>query len=271
MSKQLAHRSADELPVHPYAELFPPVVPYYIETLAADIRAHGLYEPLTMYRGAVLDGRMRLEACKLAGVAPTFVEFEGDDSQALDFVLSKNLERRHLLESQRAMIAAKIANFAHGGDRRSDQSSNLRLEKTTQAQAAKRLSISKTLVQTATRILKSKHERLIWGVTVGRISASCASDALDLGLPVIDAYLDSRDFFGFKEFVKDQKKRYPHEMVTMTFKMTRAFRDAFTDAQLDRLMLPEQFLEACLKAYLEKRESEKQSAVHKPKLLELHA
>jgi hypothetical protein len=41
-------------------------------------------------------------------------------------------------ESQRAMVAAKIANMRHGGDRRSNQAANLPLENVSQPEAAKR-------------------------------------------------------------------------------------------------------------------------------------
>jgi len=40
--------------------------------------------------------------------------------EALDYVISKNLVRRHLTESQRAVVASKIATMKHGGDRKGD-------------------------------------------------------------------------------------------------------------------------------------------------------
>ncbi|HVA51029.1 MAG TPA: hypothetical protein VNH11_32110 [Pirellulales bacterium] len=52
------------------------------------------------------DGRNHLQACKLAGVEPRFVEWDGQGSP-LAFVLSRNLHRRQLDESQRAVIGAR--------------------------------------------------------------------------------------------------------------------------------------------------------------------
>ena len=75
-----------------------------------------------------------------------WVEFEGDDPLA--FVIAKNLKRRHLTESQRAMVAAKLAKLPHGGDRRSDQAANLPLGPT-QGQAATMLNVSERTVRHA--------------------------------------------------------------------------------------------------------------------------
>ena len=96
--------------------------------LAADIRAHGLLEPIVLLDGLVLDGRNRLRACEAAGVEPRFVDWDGTGDPAV-WVISKNLKRRHLSTSQRAMVAAKLLGYyageakerqqAAGGDRKS--------------------------------------------------------------------------------------------------------------------------------------------------------
>lgn len=93
-------------PAHPAAGIFPLVGKADLVALAADIEAHGLRHPITLLDGAILDGRNRALACVSAGVAPRFVEWDGIGS-AVDFVLSENLRRRHLDESQRAMVGAR--------------------------------------------------------------------------------------------------------------------------------------------------------------------
>ncbi len=92
------------------AGLFPLIDGDEFNDLAADIAAHGLREPIVLYDGAILDGRNRYAACLSAGVAPRFVEYDGDD--ALAFVLSLNLHRRHLNQSQKAALALDILPMA---------------------------------------------------------------------------------------------------------------------------------------------------------------
>lgn len=79
-----------------------------IADLAEDIKANGLLEPIVLYEGMILDGRNRHAACLLAVVEPKFAEANGIGSPVL-YVVSKNLHRRHLTVSQRAAIAAEVA------------------------------------------------------------------------------------------------------------------------------------------------------------------
>lgn len=101
-----------EIPFHPLANLFPLIEGADFADLVADVRQHGLREPVVVYEGHILDGRNRYRACKAAGVPVRTVAYEGDD--ALRFVVSLNLRRRHLTESQRASVAAKLANMPRG-------------------------------------------------------------------------------------------------------------------------------------------------------------
>jgi hypothetical protein len=60
----------------------------------------------------ILDGRNRYRAAILKGINPRFREELPPDPYA--FVASANLHRRHLDESQRAMIAARLATLREG-------------------------------------------------------------------------------------------------------------------------------------------------------------
>lgn len=95
---------------HPAANLFPLLEEQELEELAGDIREHGLLSPITTYQGMILDGRNRFLACERAGVEPRFQEWDGTGSPT-DWVLSLNLYRRHLTDSQKAAVGAEAENL----------------------------------------------------------------------------------------------------------------------------------------------------------------
>jgi hypothetical protein len=113
---------------HPAANLFPLLSGEEFDALVTDIRAEGLHNPIVLHEGLVLDGRNRLLACEKAGVEPRFEQWSGKGSPTA-WVLSLNLQRRHLTAGQRAMVAAeakpmlaaeaKERQRAAGGDKRS--------------------------------------------------------------------------------------------------------------------------------------------------------
>ena len=157
---------------HPIADIFPMISGKEFVDLKADIKANGCHEPVVLYEGRILDGRNRSKACQEVGVEPKFTEYQGDDP--VGFVISLNLHRRHLNESQRAMVAANIANLPQGGDRRSDQTANLQFE-TTRAEAAEKLNVSERSVNTAKKVQREGAQELVDAVQQGEVSVSAAA------------------------------------------------------------------------------------------------
>jgi len=93
--------------VHPVADLFPMMSVEELNELAADIAANGLNNPVVLLPdGTLLDGRNRLEACSRAGLPPQIRIYDGSDP--IGFVMSENLQRRHLTAGQRAMLALEV-------------------------------------------------------------------------------------------------------------------------------------------------------------------
>ena len=119
--------------VHPAADVFELLPDAELALLADDIKAHGQNEKITLLGEILLDGRNRLLACKRAGVEPCFEQWhhrtEDPEKEAVDWIVSQNVRRRHLNEAQQAMAAAdlepiyakaaKARQVAAGGDRRS--------------------------------------------------------------------------------------------------------------------------------------------------------
>lgn len=157
---------------HPLAEIFPLIEGYEFAGLVEDIRINGLREPIVLYGGQVLDGRNRLRACKTAGVVPRFETYAGDDP--VGYVVSLNLRRRHLDESQRAMVAAKLATMKRGYNQHSP------IGETSQARAAELLNVGKRSVERAAEVRESGTPELQQAVERGGVSVSAAADVATL-------------------------------------------------------------------------------------------
>lgn len=162
-----------ELEPHPLAELFPMLSDKEIGELADDIVTYGQREPIVLLDGKVLDGRNRLAACRFADVEPRFVDYDGGDP--LGFVLSLNLHRRHLTESQRAMVAAQIVDWDRGINQATAGSANLPTR-----EAARRLSISERAVIAAKRIREYGAGELVEAIREGRVSVHAGEAISDL-------------------------------------------------------------------------------------------
>jgi N6-adenosine-specific RNA methylase IME4/ParB-like chromosome segregation protein Spo0J len=154
---------------HPLANIFPLIEGAEFDELVADIVAHGVLEPIWIYEGQIIDGRNRYRAAELAGVDCPMREYIGDDP--VSFVVSLNLKRRHLDESQRAMVAAKLATLGQGA--RTDLSP---IGEMSQAAAAELLNVGKRSVERAREIIDDGATELVAAVERGQVSVSAAAD-----------------------------------------------------------------------------------------------
>jgi hypothetical protein len=71
-------------------------------------RGQGLLEDIILYERKILDGRERSVSCLRKQVLPRFREYAGECGSPLEFVVSKNLHRRHLTQGRRALVAARL-------------------------------------------------------------------------------------------------------------------------------------------------------------------
>ena len=101
-----------EYEFHPIANLFPLIEGDDFQRLCEDVKANGLRQNIILFEGKILDGRNRYRACKTTGEQPRFIEYLGSDP--FGYVAALNLLRRHLSPSQRAIIAAEMANMKRG-------------------------------------------------------------------------------------------------------------------------------------------------------------
>jgi len=161
---------------HPIASIFPLMPDDEIAVLAEDIASNSQRDPIWLLDGKILDGRNRYRACVLVGVEPRTEQYTGNDP--LGFVISKNLHRRHLDVSQRAMVAAKISTAKQGERRDLEPSRNS--GKVTQEEAAKLLNVSADSVGNAAKVLANGVPSLQKAVESGQASASAAAAVADL-------------------------------------------------------------------------------------------
>ena len=170
-----------EYEIHPYALIFPPMSKTDFDALSEDIRANGLRDPITLYDGKIVDGRNRYRACVNLALEPRFDTFEGDDEAALAFVISKNLARRHLNESQRAMVAESLANMTRGEFHGNQSvSANLPTPKVSQEEAARKLNVSPRSVRTARKVKQKAIPAVQKAVEDGELSLNAASRISEL-------------------------------------------------------------------------------------------
>lgn len=182
-----APQNWQKLKHHPYACIIEFGAGIDLDSMAAQMREHGYdeSEPIVLWQSdpkqplLILSGRHRHAAAIMAEVMPAFRVLEGDDAKAQAFAL-KDVHRRHLNESQRALIAARLSTNTRGGDRRSDQRANLPFDTTTQEQAASTMGVSETLVKAAAKVDAKGTPALVKAVADGTLKASDAASVADL-------------------------------------------------------------------------------------------
>ena len=163
--------------IHELANIFPMLGDEELKELCADIEKNGLAEPITVYEVKILDGRNRWTACQKLGIEPKTIEYTGNDPLA--FVLSKNLHRRHLTTSQRAMIAEKLATIQRGGDRKSGKIKGQNCPLISQSEAAKQLNVSGGAIKKARKVRTKAVPEVAKAVETGKLPVSAAAKLAD--------------------------------------------------------------------------------------------
>ncbi len=184
-------------PVHELARMFPKIAADQKREFFESIARDGVRRPIVLFDDSslapILDGVNRYEAACAAGIPETEIPFrifgseEGDGDDPLEFVMRENFLRRQLNASQRAMVAADIESFKHGGNRKSSeaqgdgQDANLHLDLgTTRAEAAEKTGVSVRSVASAAEIKAKGSGELQEAVRDGRIKLASAAELAEL-------------------------------------------------------------------------------------------
>ena len=153
--------------IHPLAKIFPEIEGKALDALVEDINNNGQQSPAALYEGKILDGKNRYRACEQLGKELMVREYDGKDP--IGFVLSINLHRRHLDTSQRAMVAASLANLKVGTNRFNKKNG------TSIEVASELLNVGRASVERAKIILGSGDADLIKSVQAGEVTVSEAA------------------------------------------------------------------------------------------------
>jgi N6-adenosine-specific RNA methylase IME4 len=207
---------------HPFADIFPMLSERELDDLAADIKAHGLREPIVLYQSKVLDGRNRQEACRRAGVEPRVEVFLGEDEAALELVRSKNLQRRQLTPAQRAFAAARLTQQAdhlawlrQEAARRAKAQGAQEPPRKASEQAAQVVGdVSPRSVENASKVLREGAPELVQAAEAGTVPLKTAAEIASLPLDEqrqVVAQLDPKVIAEASKKAKDEKKAKARE------------------------------------------------------------
>jgi ParB-like chromosome segregation protein Spo0J len=208
--------------IHPFADAFPMMKGKELDDLVEDIRKNGqrdaiqyveyldaegepinadtaVYSPpdplaeRDREKVVIIDGRNRLRACRIAGIEPVFDPhyWNRTDEELLAYVWSKNLHRRHISASQRAMIATEHQSFidaiaktsaqrrktTQGRPKKGAKKTERKVapSKKTAAVAAETAKVSTRTMEQALAVKKSGNKKLINEVKAGTKSVSKAA------------------------------------------------------------------------------------------------
>lgn len=189
----------NQLAIHPFSAVFPEASPEEYQQLKASIDKRGQIEPIVLHGGEVLDGRTRYQVCRELKIPPQFRQYDPvkDGADALQWVIDKNLNRRHLTVGQRAALAVELTKAAAAWKAKQAEDAKANPNPTpngpaedpdedipittkekpmTQEEAAKAVGVSSKSVSEATNLAKNDPERF-GAVKSGKTSLHEASEA----------------------------------------------------------------------------------------------
>lgn len=189
----------DDLVEHPQSSIVPEMRTDEWEAFVDDVRDRGITDPIVICGKIILDGRHRVRACRELHVDKVpFRAVSMNEGAQLNYLIRAALLRRHLSDSQRAMLAARLkpafevaANERQkqaGGEHKNHQKSRENGAKalmenfpqalasgTARDQAGKAAGVSGKLVDAASKVIDEGTPKLVEMVDAGEVSVSAAA------------------------------------------------------------------------------------------------
>jgi hypothetical protein len=170
--------------IHPYANFIPPMGAEEYEALKADILQNGQRVPIIINNfkdGEILDGWHRYRACQELDRVPLTAEWDGTGSP-LKFIISMNLHRRHLTESQRAKIAVDMHKTGKSAGTQTAEESSQK-SGITLVEAAEAMGVGERTVRDAKFVLEQGTPAEIDAVQKGEAAVSTLAREIHSGKP----------------------------------------------------------------------------------------
>lgn len=209
-------------PVHEITATFPEMDAVRFAELKEDIAKNGVYLPIVLWRGQIVDGRHRARACEELSIKCPTQERDCDEAELPGLVWSLNGQRRDLSASQRAMIAAKMAGLLVGRPKiNSVPSTELsRVPKRTVKDSAEMAGVGSSYVERALRVIRTGDKEMIDNVEQGNMTIDAAFKVLKAKpAPEAEALPDSVPTNAL-DVRKDRAVRYPaHERFARAVEM----------------------------------------------------
>lgn len=184
-------------PVHPLQDRLS--IPFGsvedFRALCESLKIHGLLEPIILFEDKVLDGRRRQQACAELEIPARYQHWSGECGSPIAYVLAKNVDRRHLSVTERALIAVKALPLlkAEAAERKKasqalpgEQAHKRRQaapaggKGKSAAQAARAAGVSTRTVEQAARVIEHGEPDLQEALRQGRVSVSRAAELSQL-------------------------------------------------------------------------------------------
>lgn len=195
---------------HEIANIFPMMNETDFENLKKDIQENGFDEErsILLYENKILDGRNRNRACQELGIEPIFRIYEGEDP--LYYVISNNLNRRHLNESQRTIVAMRMANMKQG--ERTDIEHSANWQKVSQEKASELMHIGVRQISRAKELFEKSPE-VIERIERGETNIGREYGLLKQHESLIPHWVRYLDVWTFSENTGDGLSNLPPEII----------------------------------------------------------
>lgn len=160
---------------HPLSAAFPPMSPEDFAALRDDIAAHGQREAIVLFEGKVLDGWNRYNACFDAGREPITSPLP-EETNPVAYVMSRNLHRRHLTDSQRALAMAAVTKWVSVGRPAANPATPAANAPKTVAEAAEEAGVGLRTMERAKKVVRDAVPEVVDAVRKGELTVDKAAD-----------------------------------------------------------------------------------------------